>query len=43
MTNEEYKDYKRFYECIKHFNKKSEFERKHCKRKNKGNGKGDRK
>ena len=28
MTDEEYEDYKRFYECIKHFIKKSEFERK---------------
>ncbi|WP_452448742.1 hypothetical protein [Parvimonas sp. G1641] len=28
MTNEEYEYYKRFYECIKHFIEKSEYERK---------------
>lgn len=43
MTNEEYEDYKRFYECIKHFFEKSEFRGKHCKKKNRRNGKGDRK
>mgnify|MGYP001736967811 CR=1 FL=1 len=28
MTNEEYEDCKRFYECIKYFIEKSEYERK---------------
>jgi len=32
VTNEEYEDYKRFYECIKYFIEKSEFERKYFKK-----------